>query len=447
MTHTNKGNSTSSSDAERRALNALRKANPVIDESLNSADIARRDAVLAKIFATSSTDSDVSVTSSRNNGAETETPQTPSSISALEEARIRRNKRKENRLHTQNKWRYQPKTYWLGLGSAAAAIILIAGALAVPTLLPESTTPSATASEILTQAGNAAAQRTNIVDTKSQNSQYQHRVDTDKSGQVVTSLRVTTEGKVSTKTTTSTQPGVQLNSKLKDLATRYSRWNGTELGDIEEYKYQENSSEAQPLATDARLIIKKLTLPGVDSDVRKQLFAQLANLPGNEVATKAAVTAMSNDKVVTIDRPQDNLRVSLLPTTGEVISVDNLYADGITTTIDAIGILGCTSVVGLEGPEEISLACADQNNVLTNLVWDQWNSPMATATATAWVNDCDPTCASSRTKPYPVRVKISDKENCGYNLDVYSRLEVTYTGEEIPKYEKRTEVHSIGCTE
>ena len=412
---------------EDAALAALRAANPVPHaEELSAADMQRKEATLAAIFA-----------------GEDIQGEAKADVVDFAAARAAHPGTRASKPATQGRsWRGR----WAG--AAAAAVVLIAGAIAVPMLLPDSVTPRADASEILQRAGDAAGQRPSLIDVNVRGKNYQHRIDEDATGRISTTVQIDAAHVATTETTITKESGRELSTTLKEQATQFNNWNGKVLHDVADLNGGTGGVEQEGQGAEgghtAREIVQKLTLPGVDGEIRQQLFDRLAGLEGNEVAVTPAVSAHSNDEVVTIERPGDRLSVSLLPSTGEVIAADGLVGEGVRTTIDAVGMLGCVSVIGHDGPSKVSLACADQNNVLRDLRWDNWNAPEATATGTAWLNDCDPSCAEDGVKPYPVKVTVSRQRDCGYNLNVYTQLEVTYL-EAKPKYEQRTEKHEIGC--
>ena len=111
-----------------------------------------------------------------------------------------------------------------------------------------------------------------------------------------------------------------------------------------------------------------------------------------------------------------------------------------TTRVEATAILGCVSVTGLEGPELISLACADNNYLVRDLKWSNWGADSARAEGTAFINDCDPNCADSGFTELPVTVTVRKPQECGYNAKLYSRLDVAYVDEPA-----RDETFDIGC--
>ena len=53
-------------------------------------------------------------------------------------------------------------------------------------------------------------------------------------------------------------------------------------------------------------------------------------------------------------------------------------------------------------PGTISLACADDNDVLTDLHWTSWTPQLASGYGTERANDCKPDCAQGHIHNYPV---------------------------------------------
>ena len=53
-------------------------------------------------------------------------------------------------------------------------------------------------------------------------------------------------------------------------------------------------------------------------------------------------------------------------------------------------------------PEAISLACADDNDELTQLHWTSWTPQLASGYGTERANDCKPDCAQGHIHYYPV---------------------------------------------
>ena len=118
--------------------------------------------------------------------------------------------------------------------------------------------------------------------------------------------------------------------------------------------------------------------------------------------------------------------------------VVGLVGPDVETTVDATAILDCVSVTGLDGPERISLACADNNYLVNQLKWSNWGAETAEADGVAIENDCDPNCAEGTFKEEKVKVVVDEREACGYHAEVYSRVRVQYP-------DGREEEQQIGC--
>ncbi len=175
-----------------------------------------------------------------------------------------------------------------------------------------------------------------------------------------------------------------------------------------------------------------LLTPGLRAERQREAYDLLAGLPGTEVTSTKEGTSGGEDSLVTLRRAEDGteaLEFSLIPSTGQLVSVRGLVGPGVETTVAAAGIVGCVHVTGVGGPENLSLACADNNYMLDGLQWSGWNSPEATATGQAWINTCDPNCAEGQRKQLPVKVTATRQRSCGYNLDVYTQLKVDYSDE------------------
>lgn len=328
----------------------------------------------------------------------------------------------------------------------AASALVLASVVAVPMLSPQ----PADAQEVLLQASEAAASAPDLAEVGITGQQFQRRVDADNSGEVTTSMKIDASNVLRVEVATSPGP---ISNELSTFAQQLQSHNGEPLTMVAEANIAagDNGKLAQIVAEHygddtARGILEFLMLPGVNAEATQAFYRMLAELPGNKVAKKPATEALSNDEVVTIERKGDGLEMSLLPASGRLIEVKNLIAPGVTTTVQAAGLLGCVNIVEQGAPESVSLACADGNYLLTDLTWDNWNAPEAQGRGNAWVNDCDPSCAEAEQKQYPVTVTVSEKRNCGYNLDVYNKLSVTY-GEQKPKYSEQQESFDIGCAQ
>ncbi|PRQ12398.1 hypothetical protein C1Y63_00980 [Corynebacterium sp. 13CS0277] len=82
-----------------------------------------------------------------------------------------------------------------------------------------------------------------------------------------------------------------------------------------------------------------------------------------------------------------------------------------TTVAAADALPGYTNCVGSpeQRPDEISLACGDNNDVLRDITWTEWTATNATGTATRVTNDCTPNCADGKLqKTEDVKVVLSN---------------------------------------
>lgn len=266
--------------------------------------------------------------------------------------------------------------------AAAATVTIMAGALVVPTMLPQ----PANAQQVLIDASEAAGKASDLTSAGVAGQQFQRRVDADDSGAVTTSMKIDSSGIL--RVDVSDVPE-GISSELAQFAGQLRAHNGEPLEMVAEANETGgNPAQLKPLLEQhygndtARGVLEFLLLPGIDAQATKGLYKILAELPGNEVARKPATKSLSNDEVVTIER-EDGLILSVLPASGRLIEVQNLVAPGLTTTVQAAGLLGCVNIVEQNAPEEVSLACADQNYLLKDLEWDNWNAPEARAEATA----------------------------------------------------------------
>lgn len=307
------------------------------------------------------------------------------------------------------------------LMAAATATLLVIGVIAVPTVRDQAT-PEATAEALLTQAGDAAQKRPGLNNAAVTSQDYQRRVDRAGDFTLNTVTEVGAGGLTK----------VNTDAELSDVPEALRKGWG------------ENT---------ARGALELLTLPGLDVGWQSQLFHLLADEPGAEVQRDGngtegiAPESDPNAELVHVSLPEDGLSMAFYPVTGQLVQVDNLVGQGVRTRIDAAGILNCVHVTGLNGPESVSLACADNNYMLANLTWDNWGGPQATARGTAWVNACEGSCADDKPRPYPVEVKATEQKQCGYNLNVYTRLDLHYPERaKDPKNTPQDEVFDLQCS-
>ena len=88
--------------------------------------------------------------------------------------------------------------------------------------------------------------------------------------------------------------------------------------------------------------------------------------------------------------------------------------------VRATGFLNCVDTEGPSGPSEIYLGCATGAFRLTEISWQDWGKQVATGNGIAVINDCNPSCAEGKNHRVPVVVKLSDLQQCGYGVQVYT---------------------------
>jgi hypothetical protein len=72
----------------------------------------------------------------------------------------------------------------------------------------------------------------------------------------------------------------------------------------------------------------------------------------------------------------------------------------------------------------------DGSGVIRDLQWTSWTSTSATATGTAWVNNCLPNCATGTVIAYPATVTLDQPVSYGGQL-YFNRL-TTYFPDKTP---------------
>lgn len=370
---------------------ALRHANPVPDDTLTAAEQQRAERELARI----------------TGGAPAARPATPAS-------RARR------------------------LQALAAAVALVL-TLAVGLLLyPGNRQPVASAAEVLATAAEAAGQQSAPAVTALD---YLRRIDSLDGAQVESILRTDAAGVVTVQQQPDAAARRELPQPLAEAAREVAALQppGADADLRTVIRTEFGSGDDQT----ARGALELLLRPGLRPEQHQQLYRILADLPGNRIGEP---DRPREGGLTTIERPGAGISFDLLPESGQLVRVTGADPRGVTTVVDAAGIVGCVSITGVSGPTDFSLACADNNYLLADLQWSQWNAPTATATGTAWINPCDPSCAEAAHITVPVQVTVSERQSCGYHLEVYTRLEVRYSPEVRRQFpQARDEVFELGC--
>ena len=324
---------------------------------------------------------------------------------------------------------------WL-LGAAAAVSAIALGTGLLPSLFngQEST---ATAEEILATAGESSLHAADATDIAITAQEYLERTDRLGEEFVSTAYEVSADGQVRTSTAQSNNAPAELQDANRNLSVDPVQLQATGA-DTESLRALADSLDDST----ARGVLKLLLHPALSSAQQKSLYELMASLDGNDLAGVEQSTTGGDDEVVTVIRDVDQLSFSVIPATGQLVRVHGLVGSGITTEVSATAIVDCVHVTGLEGPEMISTACADNNYYVEALEWENWGADTATATGTAWINNCDPLCADGEFATFPVRLTLDNREECGYNARIYSRMLLEY-----PENPDRNEEFSIGCAQ
>jgi hypothetical protein len=77
-------------------------------------------------------------------------------------------------------------------------------------------------------------------------------------------------------------------------------------------------------------------------------------------------------------------------------------------------------------PTRIVVTCGDANNVLARIKWESYGTDVASGSATALVNTCDPNCAQGKFHRYPAVVDLKSPKDCG-RYTQFTKLVETFT--------------------
>lgn len=377
----------------------LRAANPQPVTALTAAEQARADDALARILAQDSGDSQ---------------------DSQPDELAKRRSKKERRGFGGP----------WLAAAAVAGVVALGAGGM----LFVGGEPAVASAEEILSQTADASLAQKKAGDVGVSSRDYLQRIDSFEGASITTTYRVDVGGKVGW----DSQAEGEIQGPL-------AGWNPEPVVDVAELKAVEPSQMRgfidDHFDSPARGALTLLLTPGISAQQQQALYDILASLDGNEVGTVEPSATGGDDELVTVIRDADRLSFAVLPATGQLVSVTGLVGEGVTTTVGSMAVLDCVSVVGLNGPDQVSLACGDNNQMLTELRWDNWGADTATASGVEWLNDCDPFCAEGTFRQTRAVVTASEPTECGYNTRVYSKLEVSYPEDSA----REPETFDIGC--
>lgn len=328
----------------------------------------------------------------------------------------------------QEKLRRSQQAQWL---VAAAAALLIAGSV-VSVPMFNRFTPAAVASS-LTAVGEAAGKQPSAEDYDMSRRDYLKRIDANEQGSI------TTEYSAQGALVNQYQSVFGSPSFRLDTTTKLTP---EEIVNLDEDKQAWEVKLEECFPTVARGALEMLLNPTVNNDQRRVLFGILSEQSGIH-ATDPPSGGMSPElkaeSFVLHDRfGGNNITFTVLPETGQLIHVSGLVAPGVETTVQAAAIIGCVSALGTEGPDEMSLACADDNQRISGMRWDNWGSAEATTHALETINNCEPDCANGTFVNRGVDVVADNLQECGYGAKLYTRLRVIQpSGAE--------EVFDMGC--
>lgn len=98
----------------------------------------------------------------------------------------------------------------------------------------------------------------------------------------------------------------------------------------------------------------------------------------------------------------------------------------------------------LKRPRTVVLTCGDGTIALEKLSWSSFGGSSASAKGTISVNACEPNCASSRSRSYPVKIVASRRKSCNGKLSVYGSVAITFTGAK-PKDANSLKRYALAC--
>ena len=79
-------------------------------------------------------------------------------------------------------------------------------------------------------------------------------------------------------------------------------------------------------------------------------------------------------------------------------------------------------------PANVILACGDASIGATGVTWSAWSGKSATGSGTGQLNDCNPNCASGKTKTAPMTLTASKPVTCKKTgKRIFSKLTYVWT--------------------
>lgn len=336
--------------------------------------------------------------------------------------------------------RHKRRSPWY-TAAAAVGVIALAGAL-LPQIVGndvlESPLPKATAEEILHQAADASAQQPDVAEVDVTGVEVLQRTDRDNNGSVTTHFETDTGGMMTSEVQIEGSPGPELQEFANNPEPQIPSQELMNVGADAEALRTLAEHEFGDVAMGS---LHLLLHPALSAEQQKILYDNLARAGGNDLAHVNPSPTGGDDEIVSIIREEDQMSFDIIPTTGQLTRAVGLMGSGITTTVESTAILGCVHVTGLNGPEVLSMACADNNYTLVDLEWSRWGAEEATSTGRAFINNCDPYCAEGTFEEFDVNVTAYMRENCGYNAEVYTRLYVEFDDGN----SERNETFDMGC--
>lgn len=328
----------------------------------------------------------------------------------------------------QTKLRRSRQTQWLV--AAVTALLIGASVVSVPKF--NRLTPAAVASA-LTAAGDAVGNQPSAQDFDMTRRDYLKRIDANEQGSITTEY--------SAQGTLVNQYQSVFGSPNFQLVTT-SKLTPEEIVNLGEDKLAWEKALEERFPTVARGALELLINPAVSNDQRRLLFGILSEQPGIHATnppTSGVAPKVKAESFVMRDKiGAEDVTFTVLPETGQLIHASGLVAPGVVTTVQAAAVIGCVSALGTEGPDEMSLACADGNQLISGMQWSNWGSAQATTHALETINNCEPNCANGTFVTRGVDVVADNLQECGYGAKLYTRLRVIQSS-------GAEEVFDMGC--
>lgn len=76
-------------------------------------------------------------------------------------------------------------------------------------------------------------------------------------------------------------------------------------------------------------------------------------------------------------------------------------------------------------PDQLVLACADANSLLTKIKWSSWTNGNAKGKATYQENNCEPTCVAGTFVSYPAEVQLTSPKKVDGER-VFTKVTITF---------------------